>query len=53
MAPAADAWSDFVSGLRSAQVIDVPFEPVGPREPDAQKAAALPDRADNAEINVP
>jgi hypothetical protein len=53
MAPAADAWSDFVSGLRSAQVIDVPFEPVGPQKPDAQKAAALPDRADNAEINVP
>jgi hypothetical protein len=52
MAPAAEAWQDFVSGLRSANVIDVPFEPVGPREPDAQKAAALPDRADNSEINV-
>jgi hypothetical protein len=46
MAPAADAWQDFVSGLRKGdQVIDVPFEPVGPREPDAQKAAALPDPA--------
>ena len=42
MAPAADAWASFVSGLKSEQVIDVPFEPVGPREPDAQKAAALP-----------
>jgi hypothetical protein len=42
MAPAADAWASFVSGLKSDQVIDVPFEPVGPREPDAQKAAALP-----------
>jgi hypothetical protein len=43
-----------VSGLRKTdQVIDVAFEPVGPGEPDAQKAAALPDRADNAEINVP
>jgi hypothetical protein len=53
MAPAAEAWQDFVSGLRKTdQVIDVAFEPVGPPEPDAQKAAALPDRADNAEINV-
>jgi hypothetical protein len=42
MAPAADAWASFVSGLKSDQVIDVAFEPVGPREPDAQKAAALP-----------
>jgi hypothetical protein len=43
MAPAADAWQDFVSGLRKGdQVIDVAFEPVGLREPDAQKAAALP-----------
>ena len=42
MAPAADTWASFVSGLKSDQVIDVPFEPVGPREPDAQKAAALP-----------
>jgi hypothetical protein len=42
MAPAADAWASFVSGLKSDQVIDVPFEPVGPREPDPQKAAELP-----------
>jgi len=54
VAPAAEAWQDFVSGLRKGdQVIDVAFEPVGPREPDEQKAAALPDRADNSEINVP
>jgi hypothetical protein len=50
MAPAADAWASFVSGLKSDQVIDVPFEPVGPQEPDAQKAAELPDRADNGAI---
>ena len=42
MAPAADSWQDFVSGLRSAQVIDVVAEPVGTVEPEAQKAAALP-----------
>ncbi len=50
VAPAADAWQDFVSGLKSANVIDVVAEPVGPREPDAQKAAELPDRADNGAI---
>jgi hypothetical protein len=44
MAPAADAWQDFVSGLRkSDQVIDVAFEPVGPEGREPQKAAALPD----------
>jgi hypothetical protein len=43
MAPAADAWQDFVSGLRkSDQVIDVAFEPVGAVSAEAQKAAALP-----------
>lgn len=42
MAPAADAWQDFVSGLRSANVIDVVAEPVGTQEPAGQKAAALP-----------
>jgi hypothetical protein len=46
MAPAADAWSDFVSGLRSAQVIDVTAErvdlTVGSEGREAQKAAALP-----------
>jgi hypothetical protein len=45
MAPAADAWQDFVSGLRKTdQVIDVAFEPVGAQEPAGQKdAPALPD----------
>jgi hypothetical protein len=42
MAPAADQWSDFVSGLRSANVIDVVAEPVGSEAPGTQKAAALP-----------
>ena len=42
MAPAADQWSDFVSGLKSANVIDVVAEPVGTQEPAGQKAAALP-----------
>jgi hypothetical protein len=43
MAPAADAWADFVAGLRkSGEVVDVEFQPVGTQEPAAQKAAALP-----------
>ena len=42
MAPAADAWADFVSGLRKAEAIDVAFEPVAGAEPAAQKAAELP-----------
>jgi hypothetical protein len=42
MAPAADAWDSFVSGLRSAEVIEVAVEPVGTGSADAQKAAALP-----------
>ena len=42
MAPAADQWQDFVSGLKSANVIDVVAEPVGTQEPAGQKAAALP-----------
>lgn len=46
MAPAADAWASFVSGLKSEQVIDVTPErvdlPVGTVSADAQKAAALP-----------
>ena len=43
MAPAADAWQDFVSGLRkSGEVVDVAFEPVAGAEPAAQKAAELP-----------
>jgi hypothetical protein len=44
MAPAADAWQDFVSGLRKgAEVIDVTFEPVGTQAAGPQKAAALPE----------
>jgi hypothetical protein len=44
MAPAADAWASFVSGLKSEQVIDVAFEPVGAQEPGGQKdAPALPE----------
>ena len=44
MAPAADAWASFVSGLKSEQVIDVEFQPVGAQEPAGQKdAPALPD----------
>jgi hypothetical protein len=42
MAPAADQWSDFVSGLKSAEVIEVASEPVGALSAGAQKAAALP-----------
>ena len=45
MAPAADAWQDFVSGLRKGdQVIDVAFEPVsGPADAGQKEAArALP-----------
>ena len=43
MAPAADAWQEFVAGLRKgSEVIDVAFEPVAGAEPAAQKAAELP-----------
>ena len=45
MAPAADDWQSFVSGLRkSGEVIDVAFQPVAGAEPAAQKdtARALP-----------
>jgi hypothetical protein len=44
MAPAADAWASFVSGLKSEQVIDVAFEPVsGPADAGQKEAArALP-----------
>ena len=45
MAPAADAWQDFVAGLRKAEAIDVAFEPVTGAEPTAQKAAELPPSA--------
>jgi hypothetical protein len=42
MAPAAEAWDSFVSGLRSAEVIDVAVEPVGALTAGDQKAAELP-----------
>ena len=42
MAPAADAWQDFVAGLKQADVIEVTAEPVGSEAPAPQKAAALP-----------
>jgi len=44
MAPAADAWADFVAGLRkSGDVVDVEFQPVGAQERPAQtEAPALP-----------
>ena len=42
-APAAEAWGEFVAGLRKRdEVIDVAFEPVGGPAADPQKAAALP-----------
>ena len=43
MAPAADDWQSFVSGLRkSGEVIDVAFEPVDAQERPPEKAAELP-----------
>ena len=43
MAPAADAWQDFVAGLKaSGDVVDVAFQPVGSEAPQPEKAAALP-----------
>ena len=43
MAPAADAWQDFVAGLKaSGDVVDVAFQPVASEAPAPQKAAALP-----------
>ena len=44
MAPAADAWLEFVSGLRKdTEVIDVAFQPVDALTAGPQKAAALPE----------
>lgn len=42
MAPAADAWQDFVAGLKQADVIEVAAESVASEAPEPQKAAALP-----------
>jgi hypothetical protein len=42
-APAAEAWGEFVAGLRkSGDVVDVEFQPVGPEAAAPQKAAELP-----------
>ena len=44
MAPAADAWLEFVSGLRKgSEVIDVAFQPVDALTAGPEKAAALPE----------
>ena len=44
MAPAADAWAEFVSGLRKgSEVVDVEFQPVEGAAAAPQKAAALPE----------
>ncbi len=42
MAPAAEAWDSFVSGLKSAEVVEVAVEPVGTLTAGNQKAASLP-----------
>ena len=43
MAPAADAWAEFVSGLRKgSEVVDVAFQPVEGAAAGPQKAAELP-----------
>jgi hypothetical protein len=56
MAPAADAWLDFVSGLRKgAEVIDVAFEPVGGAADAGQKEQAMalpPPNPDDTTISV-
>ena len=42
-APAAEAWGEFVDGLRKRdEVIDVAFEPVASEAPASQKASTLP-----------
>jgi hypothetical protein len=44
MAPAADAWADFVAGLkRREDAVDVAFQPVEALTAEPQKAAALPE----------
>ena len=43
MAPAADAWNDFVAGLRKGgDVVDVEFQPVASEAAAPEKANALP-----------
>jgi hypothetical protein len=44
MAPAADAWQEFVAGLkRREDSVDVAFQPVDALTAEPQKAAALPE----------
>jgi hypothetical protein len=44
MAPAADAWLEFVAGLkRREDATDVAFQPVDALTAEPQKAAALPE----------
>ena len=56
MAPAADAWQEFVSGLRKgSEVIDVAFEPVGGAADAGQKDQAMalpPPNPDDTTISV-
>jgi len=51
MAPAADAWADFVAGLKSANVIEVVAEPVSGPAAEPQKAAALPPIGTDADVS--
>ena len=56
MAPAADAWADFVAGLkRREDAVDVAFEPVEGAAADAQKDQAMalpPPNPDDTTISV-
>ena len=56
MAPAADAWADFVAGLkRREDAVDVAFEPVAGAAADAQKDQAMalpPPNPDDTTISV-
>ena len=56
MAPAADAWADFVAGLkRREDAVDVAFEPVTGAAADAQKDQAMalpPPNPDDTTISV-
>jgi hypothetical protein len=56
MAPAADAWADFVAGLkRREDAVDVAFEPVGGAADAGQKEQAMalpPPNPDDTRISV-
>lgn len=55
MAPAADAWQEFVAGLRkSGEVIDVAFQPVETQEqPPEKQAPALPPAPIEPDHSIP